>query len=441
MAEAADRAGLLLIEAFHYRYHPVFLRALEIYRGGQIGDLVRLSGFFHVGLGDREMPAGDIRMIYETGGGATMDMGCYPMSWVRHFTGEEPEVVSAEAVEGPPDVDLRLVTELQFPGGATGSTSGSMMKGDTFRAELIAEGTEGTLTVVNPLVPHVGHEVKLDSRRRELLRDPRPENHLRLSARRLRACPAHRRDIAHRRQRRRQANAPDRCRVPSLGHEGSRDLTVADIQDIIEQAWERRDAISFDTRGPVRDAVAEALDALDSGRVRVAEKLGGDWVVNQWLKKAVLLSFLLNDMDTVDGGPWRGALVGQGAVEVRRLGRSPVPGRRLPRGAIRHRAPLGIHRAVRGAHAELRQPRGVRGQRHHDRHLGDRRFLRADRQELPRLRRRRYRRRPRAAAGGAGDRRGQLLHRRAFRGRRGRDRRTGRGARHGRVHRRVDQDR
>lgn len=78
---------------------------------------------------------------------------------------------------------------------------------------------------------------------------------------------------------------------------------MTDIQDTIEEAWERRDAIGFDTRGPVRDAVAEALDALDSGRVRVAEKLGGEWVVNQWLKKAVLLSFLLNDMDTVDGGP------------------------------------------------------------------------------------------------------------------------------------------
>ena len=78
---------------------------------------------------------------------------------------------------------------------------------------------------------------------------------------------------------------------------------MTDIQDTIEDAWERRDAIGFDTRGSVRDAVAEALDALDSGRVRVAEKLGGEWVVNQWLKKAVLLSFLLNDMDTVDGGP------------------------------------------------------------------------------------------------------------------------------------------
>ena len=162
MAEAADKAGLLLIEAFHYRYHPVFLRALEIYHAGSIGELVRLTGRFHVGLGDRDMPRDSIRMIYETGGGATMDMGCYPLSWMRHFTGEEPEVTSAEAVEGPPDVDLRLVTELRFPGGATGSTSGSMMRGDRFLTDLCAEGTKGTLTVNNPLVPHMGHEIKLE---------------------------------------------------------------------------------------------------------------------------------------------------------------------------------------------------------------------------------------------------------------------------------------
>jgi len=159
MAEAADRANLLLIEAFHYRYHPVFLRTLEIYRSGTIGDLVRVSGLFHVG-GEHGVPATNIRMIYETGGGATMDMGCYPMSWVRHLTGEEPEVVSAEAVEGPPHVDLSLATELRFPSGATGSTSGSM-KGEPYRAELLVEGTKGTLDVTNPLVPHMGHEIKL----------------------------------------------------------------------------------------------------------------------------------------------------------------------------------------------------------------------------------------------------------------------------------------
>ena len=161
MAEAADRAGLLLIEAFHYRYHPVFLRALEIYQSGAIGDLVRLTGSFYAPVGDRGMPPDSIRMIYATGGGATMDMGCYPLSWMRHFSGEEPHVVSAEAVEGPPDVDLRLTTELAFASGATGGTVGSMMTGDRYAADLVAKGSKGTLTVTNPLVPHMGHEIKL----------------------------------------------------------------------------------------------------------------------------------------------------------------------------------------------------------------------------------------------------------------------------------------
>jgi 2,3,4,5-tetrahydropyridine-2-carboxylate N-succinyltransferase len=76
-----------------------------------------------------------------------------------------------------------------------------------------------------------------------------------------------------------------------------------DLQKTIETAWEGRDSISFDTKGPVRDAVETALDLLDKGVVRVAEKLAGKWTVNQWLKKAVLLSFRLNDMQTITGGP------------------------------------------------------------------------------------------------------------------------------------------
>lgn len=163
MAEAADRAGLLLIEAFHYRYHPVFLRALELYHSGIIGELKRLTGTFYAPVGERGMPTNSIRMIYATGGGATMDMGCYPLSWMRHFSGEEPQVVSAEAIEGPPDVDLRLTTELAFANGATGQAIGSMMKGDRYEANLIAEGSKGTLTVNNPLVPHMGHEIKLEA--------------------------------------------------------------------------------------------------------------------------------------------------------------------------------------------------------------------------------------------------------------------------------------
>ena len=78
---------------------------------------------------------------------------------------------------------------------------------------------------------------------------------------------------------------------------------MSDIENTINAAWERRDEIGFDTVGPIREAVAAALDSLDSGIARVAEQVGDEWVVNQWLKKAVLLSFLLNDMEPVPGGP------------------------------------------------------------------------------------------------------------------------------------------
>lgn len=164
MAEAAAQAGLLVVEAFHYRYHPVFLRALEIHRTGAIGTIERIEGAFHIG----EIPATNIRMNYATGGGAAMDMGCYPLSWLRHFTGEEPTVVSAEAVEGPPDVDIELTAELRFPSGFTGSASSAMAPGRDFRADLVVRGSKGALSVRNPLVPQMGHEiaVEVDGERR-----------------------------------------------------------------------------------------------------------------------------------------------------------------------------------------------------------------------------------------------------------------------------------
>jgi 2,3,4,5-tetrahydropyridine-2,6-dicarboxylate N-succinyltransferase len=70
----------------------------------------------------------------------------------------------------------------------------------------------------------------------------------------------------------------------------------------IDAAWDARDGINSATRGEVRDAVQTALAGLDDGSFRVAEKCDGEWLVNQWLKKAVLLSFRLNDNVVVDGG-------------------------------------------------------------------------------------------------------------------------------------------
>jgi 2,3,4,5-tetrahydropyridine-2-carboxylate N-succinyltransferase len=80
-------------------------------------------------------------------------------------------------------------------------------------------------------------------------------------------------------------------------------MNDSDLQAVIEKAWDARDGISVATKGQARDAVEAALDALDSGRLRVAEKAGGEWRVHQWLKKAVLLSFRLNDMALIAGGP------------------------------------------------------------------------------------------------------------------------------------------
>jgi 2,3,4,5-tetrahydropyridine-2,6-dicarboxylate N-succinyltransferase len=75
------------------------------------------------------------------------------------------------------------------------------------------------------------------------------------------------------------------------------------LQAVIENAFEARDSVSPATQGEIRDAVEEALGLLDKGEARVAEKRDGGWTVNQWLKKAVLLSFRLNDMTPIPGGP------------------------------------------------------------------------------------------------------------------------------------------
>jgi 2,3,4,5-tetrahydropyridine-2-carboxylate N-succinyltransferase len=75
------------------------------------------------------------------------------------------------------------------------------------------------------------------------------------------------------------------------------------LQAIIEAAWDKRDAVTPATGGEVRTAVDTALDLLDKGQARVAAKKGGEWTVNQWLKKAVLLSFRLYDMTAIDGAP------------------------------------------------------------------------------------------------------------------------------------------
>ncbi len=124
-------------------------------------------------------------------------------------------------------------------------------------------------------------------------------------------------------------------------------MTDAKLQTLIEQAWENRAAINPQTTGDLRDAVEKALEALDSGKARVAEKIAGatgpnSWKVNQWLKKAVLLSFRLNDNVIVEGGPggatWWDKIpskfVGWGENRFREAGFRAVPGAVVRRSAF-----------------------------------------------------------------------------------------------------------
>ena len=115
----------------------------------------------------------------------------------------------------------------------------------------------------------------------------------------------------------------------------------ADLEKTIEAAWEERTGISTATTGAVREAVDEALNLLDSGKARVAEKADEAWQVNQWLKKAVLLSFRLNDMVPIEGGPgsspwWDkvpSKFSGWGEAEFRAAGFRAVPGCFVRRGS------------------------------------------------------------------------------------------------------------
>jgi 2,3,4,5-tetrahydropyridine-2-carboxylate N-succinyltransferase len=116
---------------------------------------------------------------------------------------------------------------------------------------------------------------------------------------------------------------------------------MADLESIIETAWDGRDKITPKTKGPVRKTVDQVLLMLDQGKVRVAEKKDGQWVVNQWLKKAVLLSFRLNDMTLIAGAPGKAKwwdkvpskFDGWTAAQFRKAGFRAVPGAIVRRSA------------------------------------------------------------------------------------------------------------
>lgn len=158
MAEAAARTGLHLIEAFHYRFHPMFLDVLETVRSGAIGRICALKADFSVAIAYRPE---ELRHRPDLGGGALMDLGCYPAHWLRTLAGSEPEVVSARIVEGMPGVDLLTEAALRFDSGVPARLRTSMRRGQRFKALIAVQGTEGLLVARNPIHPSMGNSISL----------------------------------------------------------------------------------------------------------------------------------------------------------------------------------------------------------------------------------------------------------------------------------------
>jgi len=162
MADAACETGRTLVEAFHWRYHPLAARMQAILASGAIGAPRHYEAWFAIPLFMR----GDIRWRLDLAGGALMDTGCYPISMVRHLAGPErgePEVVSARALLRAPEVDRRAEAELRFADGRTAKIGCSMWSSTLLKVALRVTGERGEMHVINPLAPHLWHRLRVTS--------------------------------------------------------------------------------------------------------------------------------------------------------------------------------------------------------------------------------------------------------------------------------------
>ncbi len=155
IADAAREADVVVMEAFHWRYHPYAEQIRRVLDSGVLGRIDRIEAVFDIPNGRIERD--DIRWDLSLGGGATMDLGCYPIQWVRFAAGADPDVVSAEAVCPVNGVDGSLVAELRWPSGVTGSIGSSMIADAAqVNAFLKVTGERGTMLATNPLAPQFG---------------------------------------------------------------------------------------------------------------------------------------------------------------------------------------------------------------------------------------------------------------------------------------------
>jgi predicted dehydrogenase len=152
VAEAADAAGVPVLEGFHYLFHPVTRRLLELAGDGTLGQLRHVKVLMTMPTPSDDDP----RWSLELAGGALMDLGCYGLHVMRmlgQFAGGAPEITGATAVQRTTGVDEICDVDLDFPGGATGYASHSMVS-DEYRFTIHAIGSDGDALVHNFIKPN-----------------------------------------------------------------------------------------------------------------------------------------------------------------------------------------------------------------------------------------------------------------------------------------------
>jgi predicted dehydrogenase len=156
LAAASDR---IVMEAFHYRYHPLTLRAEQIIGSGELGAIERVEAALCFPL----PKFSDIRYNYPLAGGALMDAGCYAVHMARTFGGSTPEVVSAQAKLRDPQIDRAMTAELRFVAGHTGQVRCSMWSSRLLEISARVVGDRGELRLFNPVTPHLIHRLSVRS--------------------------------------------------------------------------------------------------------------------------------------------------------------------------------------------------------------------------------------------------------------------------------------
>jgi predicted dehydrogenase len=160
VAQVAAHTDRIVMEAFHWRYHPLASRLIDVIEGGELGRIQRIEAAIVFPLLQRT----DIRWQLDLAGGALMDIGCYPVHIVRTLAGARPEVTWARCKQRTPGIDRWMRAELRFADGRTGRITAGMWSWPVFRSHARVTGESGVMSVINPLAPHRFNLVTIRSR-------------------------------------------------------------------------------------------------------------------------------------------------------------------------------------------------------------------------------------------------------------------------------------